>query len=175
MSDNEKTWPEVYDPNMVKCLTLSSGEKIITYVRDITQLGSFLCERPFTVNISLEDGSFCLLQYQPYGRSDTVHIFQQHGVIGMVDASEYGRKQYLDAVKAEVDHDAKFQRNGEEPDVEQTLRALQQQLKDALGDSQELDDLFGGLDLEENISKEPQEKNVIDLSKWKVDDDTSKN
>jgi len=170
MSDNEKTWPEVYDPNMVKCLTLSSGEKIITYVRDITSLGSFLCERPFTVNISLEDGSFCLLQYQPYGRSDTVHIFQQHGVIGMVDASEYGRTQYLDAVKAEVEHDAKYERNGGDGDFEQTLKALQKQLEEALGDSPEMNELFDSLNIEEKDAK-----NIIDLSKWKVDDDTSKN
>lgn len=171
MSDKKEGWPNDYDENMVKCLTLSSGEKIITYVRDITALGSYICERPFTVNINLEDGSFCLLQYQPYARNESVHIFQTFGVIGMVDVSDYGRTQYLEAVKSEVEFDKKYERNSDR-DFNETIQSLQKILEDALGeDSETMKELFG--DLDERSGDSPS--TVIDLSKWKVDDDTSKN
>ena len=143
-----------FDPKFIKCLSLASGDKIITYTRNVTELGSYICERPFSTYIDPEEGSYILMQFQPYADGTKAHLFQPHGVIAISEVSDYGRRQYLAAVEKELEYEA----------------------SKLDSDIQTIDDLFE--EIEKNISTNSEEEDsaekVVDLKNWKPKTDTTK-
>ena len=48
---SEESENKVVSRDMIKTLTLGSGEKIIAYIKGVSELGSYITERPFTIHI----------------------------------------------------------------------------------------------------------------------------
>lgn len=162
---SEESEDKVVSRDMIKTLTLGSGEKIIAYIKGVTELGSYITERPFTIHID-EEGSYYLVQYNPYAAHEHDFIFQSLGVVGISNVSEWGKDQYIAAVRAEVVQDAKL--SGlidKEGDFDSVVDVLQSKLKDAFGEDAEIQ-----LDMFESV-EEPDTDNVVDLSSWKPDTD----
>ena len=174
----EKTAMDGY---MIKTLSLASGEKIITYVKGITELGSYICERPFTIYIDEEDGSYYLVQYNPYADHSSDYIFQALGVVGISDTSDFGKKQYINAVRSEIIQDAKL--SGlidSDSDFDSIMEKLQSKMKETFGDECEMQlDLFErseeslssaySLSNEQRDLEESSDNNIVDLALWKPD------
>lgn len=95
----KKEWPEVYDERMIKILSLVSGEKIITYVKELGEYGQYICERPFTVCCDTDEGEYFLTTYCPYADPKAPIVFQQAGVIGVANTTEESRAQYLSCIR----------------------------------------------------------------------------
>ena len=160
---SEESEDRVVSRDMIKTLTLGSGEKIIAYIKGVTELGSYITERPFTIYID-EEGSYYLVQYNPYAAHERDYIFQSLGVVGISNVSEWGKDQYIAAVRAEVVQDAKL--SGlidKDGDFDSVVDILQSKLKDAFGEDSEIQ-----LDMFESV-EEPDTDNVVDLSSWKPD------
>jgi len=149
MSDDNKE--DEFNPQFIKCLALASGDKIITYIKDITQLGSYVCERPFSTYIDPEEGSYVLMQFQPYSDGLSVHIFQAHGVIGISEVSDYGRTQYMSAVQQEIIHE-----------------------KSNSQKTETIEDIFDEVEKYIDSKSSSNDKNVVDINNWKPKDDTTK-
>jgi len=158
----KKEWPEVYDERMIKILTLSSGEKIITYVRELGEYGQYICERPFTVCADLKEGEYFLTQFCPYADTSVPFVFQTAGVIGVANTTADSRAHYFRCIREEVVAEAA--QNGtidENADFGVMMEQLQEQLSTALGPKNDVGFFESSSDTDGD--------NVVDLSNWSPD------
>lgn len=154
MSDEEnKTEESEFDESKIKCFQLMSGEKIITYVSDWNDQ-CYICERPFTIVINKESGTYFLMQYLPYADSFKKHLIGLNGVISISSPSKNGIQNYYKAVSAEVEYELTSE-------MSKSMESIDEFLKE-----------FESSDFD---PRDESTDNIVSLKDWKIDDETPKN
>ena len=136
---------EEYNPANVKCLSLSSGVLVIGYVREITDFGAYVVERPMNVFEEQDevDGKtyMGLVPYNPLADNEDVHYFQSFGVIAISNIAEKTLRLYYKGVREQVA-------------AEQNISV------------EELVSQYVGDDKEVVFEREEESGEVVDLASW---------
>lgn len=142
---------EEYNPANVKCLSLSSGLLVIGYVREVTDFGAYVVERPMNVFEEEDevDGKtyMGLMPYNPLADNEDVHYFQSFGVIAISNIAEKTLSLYYKGVREQVA-------------AEQNIS-----VEKLVEDVRSMNDVFE--EYEENIATKSEESGeVVDLASW---------
>ena len=136
---------EEYNPANVKCLSLSSGVLVIGYVREITDFGAYVVERPMNVFEEQDevDGKtyMGLVPYNPLADNEDVHYFQSFGVIATSNIADKTLRLYYKGVREQVA-------------AEQNISV------------EELVSQYVGDDKEVVFEREEESGEVVDLASW---------
>lgn len=136
---------EEYNSANVKCLSLSSGVLVIGYVREVTDFGAYVVERPMNVFEEQDevDGKtyMGLVPYNPLADNEDVHYFQSFGVIAISNIAEKTLRLYYKGVREQVA-------------AEQNISV------------EELVSQYVGDDKEVVFEREEESGEVVDLASW---------